>query len=168
MVANIRWPISPGGVGSTPTPHFMEPIRIPVSLCPHVVKGKPRGYYVLCQRIFPRGAPILVKQQFVGFCGALVITANHPPQSDSVLKMAIYCPMLGGEGVTWLGGAPIYPMPMGFRAYVSRDILGPTTAEARKVETTGIFMRNGDVFYVKIPLLSGDVMLGRKGIEDGR
>jgi hypothetical protein len=139
------------------------PIRIPVTLSPHIVKGEPRGYYALFQRIFPRGAPILVKQQFLGFTQSLLVTACHPPQCETLLHMAIVCPVLGGNGVSWLHSASVFPMGGGFKAYLSRSIL-PAKLESKKVVTTGLFCRSGDIFFVQLPILTGDVLLRKKEI----
>jgi hypothetical protein len=144
----------------------MEEIRIPVTLTPHYQSGKPSGYYLLAQRLFPRGAPILVKQQFAGFSDGLVVTVNHPPQLDTPLKMAVVCPVIGGQGVTWLSKVSIYPMSMGFRMYIPGNILKPPTG-ALNFETTGIFHGAGELYWLHVPAVSSDILLGRKALTNG-
>jgi hypothetical protein len=140
----------------------MNDIRINVTLSPHVQKGKPTGYYVIAERLFPRGTPILVKQQFVGYSNGLVISVAHPPQVESVLGMGVICNLLSGRPVTWLSTAPLYTLPGGFRSYVNGRVLKPHSAEARKFTTTGIFRGYGELYWLEIPAVSGDVLLGRK------
>jgi hypothetical protein len=137
-------------------------IRIPITLSPHSTNnGKPGGYYVLAQRLFPNGAPVLAKQQWVGFSDGLVITVQHPGDWNSLLKMAINRPMLNGHSVTWLSPVHLYPMTQGFRVYIPKAILEPP-AEAQKKKTTGLFCRSGNLYWLKIPAVSGDVLLERK------
>jgi hypothetical protein len=144
----------------------MNLIRIPVTLSPHIVKGSPRGYYVLAQRLFPNGAPILAKAQWIGFNGALVITVEHPHEWDSLLKMAVKCPDFIEGRVSWLAPAKVWPMSKGFRTYIPGTILKPKPAEASKVESMGTFQQVGSIFYLSIPAIDGEVLLGRKEIED--
>jgi len=142
----------------------INPIRIPVTLSPHIVKGKPRGYYVLAQRLFTNGSPHLVRRQFVGFTDCLIITTAHEYKWDSLLKMAIHVPFIDDKPVTWLSAVPIYPIPMGFRAYIPGTVIKPTSAGQEKTETIGIFQRfqagKIDLFYLEVPKLSAGVLLG--------
>jgi hypothetical protein len=140
----------------------MNDIRINVTLSPHVQKGKPSGYYVLAERLFPRGAPILAKKQFVGFSDGLIVTVSHPVVARSVLSMAVHVPRLAGNPVTWLSEAHLYPMSLGFRAYVPRKVLKAQSAEVPRFITTGVFRGEGNLFWLWIPAVSGDVLLGRK------
>jgi len=143
----------------------MKPIQIPVTLSPHFGGGKPKGYYLIAQRLFPDGAPILSKHQFVGFDGSLVVTVQHPGEWDTVLKMAIYVSKLEDEPTTWLSKAHLYPMPMGFRMYIPGTVLKPKSAEVQKIETIGVFCKWGLVYYVYVPKISGEILLGRKELE---
>ena len=143
----------------------MEEIRIPVTLTPHYQKGKPSGYYLLAQRLFPRGAPILVKQQFAGFSDGLIVTVNHPAHLDTVLKMAVTYPCLTNS-VTWLSKTAIIPMSMGFRMYIPGTILIPPQGERRNFETTGVFRRLGEMYWLHVPAVSGDILFGRKRLHN--
>lgn len=134
----------------------MKPIRVPVTLSPHVVKGVPRGYYVLAQRLFPKGAPIIAKQQWIGFDGEnLIVTAQHKPQCKSLLEMAVH-----HAGRTWLAPAKIWPMPQGFRSYIPASILKAKAGP--RIVTYGIFNVTDRVAWLDIPKLNGEVLLGRK------
>ncbi len=148
----------------------MNDIRINVTLYPHVQKGKASGYYVLAERLFPRGAPILVKQQFVGYGGAggLILTVAHPPQSDSVIKMAVVHSVVNGKPVTWLSTAPLYQLGSGFRMYINGRVMQPRSAEVGKFQTTGLFRGAGELYWLEIPAVTGDVILGRKEMSDGK
>ena len=140
----------------------MTPIRIPVTLSPHVVNETPRGYYVLAQRLFPNGAPILTKQQWIGYAnGCLIITVNVPHEWNSLLKMAINCPTIGTLPVTWLAPAKLWPMPKGFRSYIPGFILKPNSSKANKIEMTGIFKQYLNLFWLELPKVSGEILLGR-------
>lgn len=139
----------------------MKDIRVPVSLSPHIIGGKPRGFYLLVQRLFPNGAPILRKQQWLGFNGrCLQVTVDYSPDCDSLLKMAIRYP-----AVTWLAPAKLWPMAMGFKSYIPGTILKPESAEVGKVETMGVFKQESDLFFLEIPLLDGEILLGRKELR---
>lgn len=135
----------------------MEPIRIPVTLSPHIVKSVPRGYYVLAQRLFPNGAPILNKSQFVGYNGQLIISVDRENRWDSLLKMAIYANMVGGEPTTWLDTSNLWPMSMGFRTYIPGTVLKPTET-SKKVEMTGVFRCHdyyggaASLYYLQLPI----------------
>jgi hypothetical protein len=123
----------------------------------------------LARQLFPNGAPILAKQQFVGFANGLVITAEHNGQWDSLLKMAIHCPQLRGEAVTWLSPASLYPMCNGFKSYVSGKIFRPASAEAKKVECRGFFrdwsIGGNLIYWLRVPAISGDVLLRKEKIN---
>ena len=138
----------------------MGPIRIPVTLSPHICGGSPRGYCVLAQRLFPNGAPILAKAQWMGFQDGLIITVDHPAECDTLLKMAIRFP-----SVTWLAPAKLWPMSKGFKSYIPGTILKPESAEASKIEVTGVFQQKEGLFYLSIPALDGEVLLGRKALQ---
>jgi len=144
-------------------------IRIPVTLSPHIVKGKPRGYYLLAQRLFPNGAPILRKDQFVGFSGGfMVITVARQNTWNTLMHMAIYASDVYGEIFAWLDSCKLYPMNKGFRAYIPGTILRPPSAGSKKVETFGLFQKTAfggdvaDMWYVKVPDVSAEVLLGSK------
>ena len=143
----------------------MKPIPVPISLSPHIVDGKPRGYYIIAQRLFPKERPILFRQQFVGFTQNLVFTIAHPGKWDTLLKMAIYVPHLEPASVSWLSATKMYPAGTGVRIYLPGTILKPTTAGVKKVETMGSLCRVGDIYYLDIPKLNADILLGRKELQ---
>lgn len=148
----------------------MQPIKIPISLCPHIVEGKPRGYYLLAQWLFPKGAPRLVKQQFLGFNGQLLVTVEHDGTWDSLLKIALFVENLNGKRVTWLTKTPIYTMPLGFRAYIPGTILKPISADVAKITTTGVFKKESfgvskDLYYLEIPKITAGILFGREELK---
>lgn len=150
----------------------MNPIQIPVTLSPHGVDGKPRGFYLLAQRLFTKGSPILRKDQFIGFNGSLIVTVARHNAWDSLVKMGVYAHLLDSTRVFWYDKAALYPMTKGFRMYIPGTVLTPgmfqSPAVVSKIETTGIFRKHDfyggiePLFYLEIPLISGDVLLGRK------
>lgn len=103
----------------------------------------------------------MVKQQFVGFTDCMIVTAAHPPSAGTPLAMAVTYPVLD-KPVTWLAVTALYPMNLGFRMYIPGTILIPDSAEAPKIMTTGIVHKFGEVFYVEIPRVTGDILLRRK------
>ena len=145
----------------------MEPIHIPVSICPHFSGGKARGHYILAKRLFPEGSPILVKQQFCGFNGFLFITVVHPPQWNTSFKMAIHVKELDERKVLWLGGCHLTNLAGGFKVYLKEDII--KTKKPGRIECTGIFRKHVspgfEIYYLEIPKLSADVLLGRKDLK---
>ena len=145
----------------------MEAIHIPVSICPHFSQGKPRGFYILAKKLFREGAPILVKQQYVGFNGFLFITVVHPALWNTTFKIVTHIKELDGRNVIWLGGVHLTTMAGGFKVYLREDIL-----KANKpglIECTGIFRKHKspgyECYYLEIPKISADVLLGRKKLE---
>jgi len=150
---------------------MFNPIRIPVSLSPHIVNGKPRGYYVLAERLFAKNKnPHLVRNQFVGVAKSLVISVSHNSTWDTLLEMSISIPHLPSapqraNRVYWLDKAKLYPINMGFRAYVPGSVLKPEP-DAEKIETMGEFKRfqmgTTDLFYLEIPIITLDILLGKE------
>lgn len=140
----------------------MNPIPIPVTLSPHFVNGKPRGYYLLAQRLFPNGSPALNKKQWLGFHeGNLIVTASFPSEWNSLMSMAVNCPSIEGKPFMWLAPAKLWPMPMGFRTYIPGTILKPDVGSS-KVETTGVFKQYMSLFWLSLTEVTGEVLLGRK------
>lgn len=144
----------------------MDAIQIPVTLSPHIVDNKPRGYYILGQRLFPRGAPELRKDQFVGFNGSLIISIARHNTWNSILAMGLYASRLHNRNITWLGEAMVYPMSKGFRIYVPGTTLKPSSA-GKKIETIGVFRMHEfcgvePLFYLEIPKINADILLGKE------
>lgn len=154
-------------VGSTPTNPFMNAINIPVSICPHFSGGKPRGHYILAKRLFQVETPILAKQQFVGFNGFLFITVFRPGLWDTIFKIANYIKELNGRDVVWLGGVHLTSLSGGFKVYLTEDIM--KAKELGRIEGTGIFRKHKspgfECFYLEIPKISADVLLGREELK---
>lgn len=148
----------------------MEPIRITTTLSPHFSKGLPRGYYLVAQRLFPGGVPLLRKQQFLGFCGgSLVVTVGSPNHWDSIMKMSIHCQELIEGPVSWLDSCSIWAANKGFRAYISQKFL-PAGANSKPVTGTGIFKlhtmaNSAQIYYLEVPKVNSDILLGRKSLE---
>lgn len=149
----------------------MNPISVPVTFSPHIVNGKPRGYYLLVQSLFPNGAPILRRDQFVGFMGGhLIVTVSRHHTWNTLFRMAIH-PQWDEHSVTWLDSCKLYRMSKGFRMYIPGTVLCPTSAESKKVETMGIFKKwtyGGGIepmFFVELPVVSAEVLLGKERFE---
>ena len=145
----------------------MQPIHIPVSLCPHFSDGKPRGHYILAKRLFREGSPILVKQQFVGFNGFLFVTVVRPALWNTTFKIASHIKELDERKVIWLGGVHLTSLAGGFKVYLTEDIM--KAKEPGRIESTGIFRKHEapgfECYYLEIPKLSADVLFGRKELE---
>ena len=142
---------------------MFEPIKIPVTLSPHYGDKGPKGFYILAQRLWPGGAPILNKQQWVGFFGSLIVTVQHPGKWDTLLKMGIYAGNLEDRNVQWLDKGSLYPMSMGFRMYIPGRLLKPKSRD--RIETIGIFRKCREIYYLEVPKLSAEVLLGRQVLE---
>lgn len=146
---------------------MMQPIHIPVSLCPHFSGGKARGHYLLAKRLFREGNPILVKQQFIGYNGFLFVTVVHPAQWNSTFKIATHIKELDGRGITWLGGCHLTTLTGGFKVYLPEYIM--KAKEPGRIEGTGIFRKHEspgfECFYLEIPKLSADILLGRTKLK---
>lgn len=144
----------------------MRPIPVPITLSPHIVDGKPRGFYVIVQSLFPKEQPIIFREQFVGFTQNLVFTVAHPGEQDTLLKMALYSPTIGDKPVTWLSTTKQYPAGKGLRIYLGGSILKPASADYKKYQTMGVVHKSGTqrggIVYVDVPKLDGDILLGRK------
>lgn len=154
-------------MGSIPTRPLMEPIHIPISICPHFSGGKPRGHYILAKRLFREGSPILVKQQFCGFNGFLFVTVVRPNQWNSIFKVATYIKELDERKITWFGGIHLTSLSGGFKIYLPEDIL--KAKEPGRIEGTGIFRKHVspgfECYYLEICKLTADVLLGRKELK---
>ena len=155
MIASIFWN------------YKMEPIHIPVSICPHFSEGKARGHYILAKRLFREGSPILVKQQYVGYNGFLFITVVHPSLWNTVFKMAIHIKELEDRKIIWLGGCHLTNLAGGFKVYLPEDVL--KAKEPGRIEGTGIFRKHVspgfEIYYLEIPKLSADVLFGREVLK---
>jgi hypothetical protein len=145
----------------------METVKITTSICPHFVKDEGRGHYIICRKLFRNGAPILAKQQFVGFNGFLFVTVGHPGEWNSVFKMSQYVTQLDGRPVTWLGSANLYTYSQGFRAYIPEYIL--KAKEPGRIESVGIFRKHTapkfEIYYLELPKITAEVLLGRKELN---
>ena len=145
----------------------MEPVTIPISICPHFSQGKPRGHYILAKRLFLNDQPILVRQQYVGFNGFLFVTVVHPNQWDTIFKIASRITQMDGQSITWLGSVRQYSLHKGFKVYLPEYILKAKTPG--RIEGVGIFRKyqapGFSCYYLEIPKLNVDVLLGRKEIK---
>jgi len=144
-------------------------IRIPITLSPHIVNNKPRGYYLLAERLFLEDMPILTRKQFIGFDTSLLVTFAWPCGWDSLFKMNHYAGQCGERVIKWISECRLYPFSMGFRTYIPSNILSPS-AGTKKIETTGIIEqlvtgKEGGVYFVRIPLLSVEIMLGKRKLK---
>lgn len=146
----------------------MEPIRVPVTLSPHVVNGKPRGYYLLVRKLFLHDTPKIRKQQFIAVGNCLRYTFGTPPQWDTLVKMGVYCQTLDENPVSWISEAKVWPLKGGFKGYIPGTILKPS-AESIKWSGMGVVKAQAyggvsPVYYVELPGISAEVLLGREKI----
>lgn len=145
----------------------MEPVHIPVSLCPHFSGGKPRGYYILAKRLFLHDQPILTKRQFCGFNGFLFVTVVHPNWWDTTFKTAISIPRLDGRDIQWLGSVPLYQLKGGFKVYLPETIL--KAKKPGRIEGVGIFRKytapGFSCYYLELPKITEAVLLGREELK---
>ena len=143
-------------------------IKIPITLSPHVVGDKPRCYYLLAQRLFPNGSPILRADQFIGFSdGSLILSVDRHNTWNTLFEMMLHTMDIKEPRFIWLAKAKLFGMAKGFRAYIPGTILKPTSAESGKINATGIFTNItfgegiSPLFYLKIPIITADILLGR-------
>lgn len=146
-------------------------VKIQTTLSPHIVDGKPRGYYLIAQRLFTHGLPILRRDQFVGFSRGLVVTIERHRTWQSLLDIGLRAQSLGGQSVSWLGKIKMYQMSAGFRMYIPGTILKPTSADSKKIETWGIFDKEiygagiSPLYYLKVPIVTAEVLLGKERLD---
>jgi len=146
-------------------------IKIPITMTPHVQKGKPTGYYLIAQRLFVKPVE-LVRAQFVGYSDGLALTVGGIErfQWDTVLKMAVKLPLLDGKPVNWLSSIALYPSAGGFRAYIPGPVFRPESVEEPPTHLIGEFsscpVADATLYYLRVPMLSGDVLLGKKRLQD--
>ena len=142
----------------------MEPVYIPISICPHFSQGKPRGHYILAKRLFREHQPILARQQFVGFNGFLFVTVVHPGLWDTTFKIANYIPKMDGREIIWLGSVNQYKMSGGFKTYLPEVVI--KAKKLGRIEGTGIFrkyeIQGIEFYYLEIPKITGKVLLGKE------
>lgn len=145
----------------------MEPVKIPISLCPHFSQGKPRGYYILAKRLFTEEQPILARRQYVGYNGFLFVTVVHPNQWNTTFKMVMNCSQMDSRSITWLGSVPIYLLRGGFKAYLPEHIL--KAKKPGRIEGVGIFRKytapGFSCYYLEIPKLTAEVLLGKEKLK---
>lgn len=135
-----------------------------VTFSPHIVEGKPRGYYLIMPYLFPNGTPILRRDQFAGFDGrGLIVTLSRHNAWNTLKHMAIQIPKLA----TWLGTCRLYVQKHGVRIYLPSSVLKPTPAEEKRELRAELLKESfgagvADLWYVRIPGVDADVLLGRK------
>lgn len=150
----------------------MNPVKVPISICPHHSGAKPHGHYIIVNGLFPKGTPILKRQQFVGFNGFLFITIaiTHTTVIDTNFKVITHLGTLDAKKIDWLGSAKLYTTPKGLRIYLPEDIL--KAGDYEKIKDIGIFRKaqgpKFGVYYLEVPRITGNVLLGKERIEDGR
>lgn len=145
----------------------MEPVHIPISLCPHFSQGKPRGYYILAKRLFLHDQPILARQQFVGYNGFLFVTVVHPGLWDTTFKIASLVPELDGRKIIWLGSVNQYTLSGGFKTYLPEIIM--KAKKPGRIEGQGIFRKyeapGFELYYLEIPKITGKILLGKEELK---
>jgi hypothetical protein len=92
---------------------------------------------------------------------------THPSEWNSLVKAAVYAPVLDGKPVSWFSTVQQYLQGTGLRIYLPGSVLCPVSD--RKIETMGDLCKasygSGDVYYISIPLIDGDIILGRRKLE---
>lgn len=145
----------------------MEPVTIPISICPHFSGGKPRGHYLLAKRLFLNDQPILVKQQYVGFNGFLFVTVVYPYKWNTTFKIACAINEMDKQPIKWLGTVPLYGLKGGFKVYLPEHIL--KAKKPGRVEGVGIFRKYQALgfacYYLELPKLTAEVLTGRKELK---
>ena len=145
----------------------MEPVKIPISICPHFSQGKGRGHYILGKRLFLNDQPILVRRQYAGFNGFLFVTVVHPNQWNTTFRMAMNCSQMDGRSITWLGTVPLYSLRGGFKVYLPEHIL--KAKKPGRIEGVGIFRKyqapGFSCYYLEIPKLTVGVLLGKEELK---
>ena len=154
----------------------MKPIKIPISICPHTSAGKLRGWYALAKRLFVEDDPILVKRQFMGFnwfekqAGCLLLTVVRPREDSkfSMFEQITKYSQLEDKNITWFGQCSLFPLKGGFKVYIPEGHL--KVENPKRVETVGVFRRHDtfnhkSVFYLEIPVITAEVLLGRKELK---
>lgn len=146
-------------------------MRVPVTMSPHVQKGKATGYYLVAQRLFDKPVRLL-RDQFAGYCEGLVVTVGGIEHLgwNTVLSMAIHLPVLGGKPVNWLTAVKQTNCAGGFRVYLpGKDILMPDEKD-KTVHLWGEFetvpVGNTRLCFLRVPLVDGDILLGRRRLGD--
>lgn len=144
--------------------NIMEPVKIPISICPHFSQGKARGHYILAKRLFLNDQPILVRQQYVGFNGFLFVTVVYPHWWDTTFKTACTIKEMDKQPIIWLGTVPLYGLKGGFKVYLPETIL--KAKKPGRIEGIGMFRKykapGFECYYLEIPKLSAEVLLGKK------
>jgi len=91
----------------------------------------------------------------------------HPSEWDSLVKVAVYAPVLGGKPVSWFSTVQQYLQGTGVRFYLPGSVLRP--ASAGSIEMMGDLCKasygSGDVYYISIPRIDGDIILGRRELK---
>jgi hypothetical protein len=145
----------------------VEPVTIPISICPHFSQGKPRGFYLLAKRLFRYEQPIIYKQQYVGFNGFLFVTVVHPADWTTAFKTAYRIQRMDGRSIIWLGSVNLYPLKGGFKVYLPETIL--KAKEPGRIEGVGIFRKykapGFECFYLEIPMFTAEVLLGKEVLK---
>ena len=145
----------------------MEPVTIPISLCPHFSQNKPRGFYILAKRLFRNEPPMLIRQQFVGYNGFLFVTVVRPSECNTVFKIANRIKMMDDRSIIWLGSAHQYLLGGGLKIYLAEHIL--KAKKPGRIEGVGIFRKykalGFECYYLEIPKLTTEILLGREMLK---
>jgi len=146
-------------------------VRVPITMSVHVQQGKATGYYLIAKSLF-RQKVVLGRRQFAGYSDSLILTVGGIEhfEWDSVLKMAVNLPVLGDRPVNWLMPISQYASPGGFRMYLPGKLLMPTSAEETMTNLYGewekVTVADTTLYYLRVPLIGGDVLLGRRKLKD--
>jgi len=145
----------------------LNPVKIPLSICPHTSAGRVQGWYVLAKRLFAEDDPVLFKHQFLGFNGNLIISVQQA-EIRSLFQMATKYPKLEDRDITWLGKVSLFRLKGGFKVYLPWEYL--EVENPKRIETVGIFrchiaFDRKLFYYLEIPAITAEVLLGRKELR---
>ena len=141
-------------------------IRVPITISPHVIAGKPSGYYILVHSLWKDAKPKIFRDQFAGLHdNCLILTMAHPSEWDSLLKAIIHTHKAVGKPSCWFAAVKQTRMGTGLRFYLPGTILKPKLAESKAIKARGTVRKaiygSGDLVYVSVPKIDGDILLGR-------
>ena len=125
---------------------------------------------MLAKRLFAEDDPILIKHQFMGFNGSLLLTVVRPQEESrfSMFEQITKYSELEDKEVKWFGQCSLFPMKGGFKIYIPEGHL--RMEKPKRIETVGVFRRHDtfnrkSVFYLETPAITAEVLLGRKELK---
>ena len=148
----------------------MTPLRVPITISPHTIEGKLQGHYILVHSLWKDTQPVIFKDQFAGYYrGSLILTMAHPSEWRSFVQAVIHSSRASEDKPScWLAAVKMTRMGTGVRYYLPGTVLKPNPG-AGTIKLMGLISKasygSGDVIYVVIPKIDGDILLGRGKLE---